>query len=384
MHSSISPTSSLEARHSVTREDLLALANSYDENACAVSFYFSLSSSADNSHRQEALLIKQLVSDIFRKPGTEDGVSKDLAAIITAAEEIRHTPSQFKAVFACRDQHIWQAFDLPAYAPISRLEIGHHFHIAPLLQASESSSPYCAVIVERGKARGFVIRGANIHEIHGRFKTEDLGLHGDDSRVGWSHHIENNLQEHARAYLKKFAQEVHRFMEEHKATRLVIGCREDLWSELEPQLLGPEQAAMIGRFHPPNFDVSPHEVLQAVTPIFQESLLKRYQGLLNKIQESVSHGAVGLDQVLDHLEEGRVHTLLLGTQSNEMITECRQCGHLHSGTGEKCLFCGSNNTHAVLAEEALIRKALLTEAEILLPPPGASQVFDNVAARLRY
>ncbi len=383
MHSSISPTISLEARHSVTREDLLALANSFDENACAVSFYFSLSSSPDNSHRQEVLLIKQLVSDVLSKLGTEDRVSKDLAAIIAAAEEVRHTPSQLKAVFACRDQHIWQAFDLPAYGPISRLEIGRHFHIAPLLQARDSSGPYCAVMVERGKARAFVARGTNIQEIRGRFQSEELGLHGDDSRVGWSHHIEDNLQEHARAYLKRLSLEIHRFMDEQKSSRLVIGCREDLWSELEPQLLSREQAAVIGRFHTPNFDVSPHEVLQAVKPIFHESLQRRYQDLLHKIKESISHGAVGLDQVLDNLEEGRVHTLLLGTQSNEMITECWQCAHLHAGTGGKCVFCGSD-THAVLAQEALIRKALLTEAEILLPPPGASPVFDSVAAWLRY
>lgn len=384
MHSLISPGISLEARSSVTREDLLALANSYDDNACAVSFYFSLSSSPDNSHREEVLMIKQMVSDGFRMLGNEDGVSKDLAAIVTAAEEVRHTPSRLKAVFACRDQHIWQAFDLPAYGSISRLEIGRHFHIAPLLQARQLSSPCCAVIVERGKARAFVLQGTNIQEIPGRFKTEDIGLHGDDSRVGWSHHIEDNLQEHARAYLKKLALEIHRFMEEHKASCLVMGCREDLWSELEPQLLGPEQAAVIGRFHTANFDVSPHDVLLAVRPMFQESLQKRYQDVLHKIKESISHGVVGLDQVLDTLEEGRVQKLLLGTRSNEMITECRQCAHLHSGTADKCVFCGSNNTHAVLAEEALIRKALLTEAEILLPPPGASQVFDSVAAWLRY
>ncbi len=383
MHTSIATSMLLEARQSVTREDLLALANFYDEPAHAVSFYFSLSSSPDNSHHQEVLMIKQLVKDVA-KSGAEAGVSRDLSAVVMAAEEVRHSPSRLKAVFACYDQHIWQAFDLPAFGSVSRLDVGRHFRLAPLLQAIESSAPYCVVMIEHGKARGFVVHGTEIQEISGRFKTEGPGLRPDDSRVGWSHHVEGNLQDRARTYLKGLSMEIHRFMEEHKHPRLVLGCRNDLWSQLEPELLSPEKAAIIGRFHTPNFDVSPAEVLHAVRPIFEESLRKRYRDLLHKINEAPAHSAFGLDQVLDCLEQGRVQKLLLGDSSGDMITECRQCGHLHSVSGDKCVFCGSGNIHAALAEEALIRKALLTEAEILLPDSNASYGWEGVVAWLRY
>ncbi len=384
MHTSIIPSIRIEAWQSVTREDLLALANFCDEHEHAVSFYFSLSLSPDNSHREEVLMIKQLIRDIVTKRETEDGVSKDLGAIVTIAEEVRHTPSRLKAVFACHDQHIWRVFDLPAFGSVSRLDVGRHFHLAPLLRALESSAPYCVVMIERGKARGFLVHGTEIREMSGRFRAGGLNLHPDDSRVGWSHHVDGNLQEAAKAYLKRLSSKIHQFMEEHKCTRLVVGCREDLWSEVEPQLLGPERAAVIGRFHTPNFDVSSAEVLQAAKPIFEESLHKPYKDLLHKINEGSSHSAVGLDQVLESLEEGRVQKLLVGKRSDERISECQQCSHLHAGVGSKCVFCGSSNTHAILAEEALIRKALLTEAEILLPGPGASSRCDGVAAWLRY
>ena len=383
MHTSTIPIVHPEALHSITGDDLLALAGFADEQAQAVSFYFSLSSSPDNSHREEVLMVQQLVRDIAATPQTEGGISKDLSAIVMAAEEFRHVPSRLNAVFACHDRHIWQVFDLPVSGSISRLEVGRHFHLEPLLQALESCAPYCVVIIEHGKARAFVVHGSDIQEIIGRFKAEDLSAHPDNARVGWSHHIAGNERDRARAYFKELSWEIHRFMEHHKCSRLVIGCRDGLWSELEPQFLSSEKTAVIGRFHTANFDVAPHEVLQAIKPIIEGNLQRRYEDLLNKINEGSARSAIGLDQVVDNLEQGRVQKLLLGKRSNEMISECGQCGHLHAGLGVQCVFCGSK-THAVLAEDALIRRALVTEAEILLPGPDTSYGHDDVAALLRY
>jgi peptide subunit release factor 1 (eRF1) len=374
----------LETHQSVTQKDLLALAHFYDERAQGVSCYFSLASTPDNSHRAEVLMIKELVGEALSRQKTEDGLGKDLDAIVQAAEEVRQAPSRLRAVFACHDRHVWHAFDLPAQGSVSRLDVGRHFHLRPLLQAMESDAGYCVVIVEHGKARGFVVRGTEIQEAYGRFKTEDLALHADDSRVGWSHHIADNLQEHGKRFFKELALEVARFAEEHGRPGLVVGCREDLWSELEPHLSRATRTVILGRFLPPNFDISPAEVLGAVKPIFEKTLGKRYQDLLHEINESVSHGVIGLDQVLESLEEGRVQKLLLGKRSNTEISECRQCGHLHSPVADQCVFCGSSDTHAVLADEALIRKALLTGVEIFLREPGASDEYEGVAAWLRY
>lgn len=385
MQTPISPLIHPEKPQLVKQADLSQLANFYDEDSRAVSFYFSLASTPDNSHREEVLMIKDLIRDIATKRDTEDGVTRDLGAIAVAAEELRQTPSRLKAIFACHHQNVWQAFDLPGFNSISRLDVGRHFHLAPLLQALEVCAPYCVVIVEHGKARGFVAQGTEIQEVGGRFKAEDTGLHVDDSRVGWSHHIDDDLHEHAKAYLKALAREIHLFAAaEHGGAGLVIGCREDLWSELEPQFSPAAKTAVIGRFLEPNLDVSPSEVLRAAQTIFENHLRKRYLDLLHKIKEDPPHSVTGFDEVLECLEEGRVQKLLLGRCSNDMVAECRKCGRLYAGVEDGCVFCGSTDVHAVLAEEALIRKALLTGAEILLPAPGASYGYEGVAAWLRY
>ena len=386
MHTSNTLCAGHKPSQFATREELLALAKFCDEEAHAVSFYFSLSSSPDSSHREEEVSIKNLVRDTIGhcEQGTRtEGFLKDLAQVLAAVEDIRSSPSRFRAVFACRDQHIWQDFDLPALGSISHLGVGRHFDMAPLLAARESCTPYCVVLIERGKARAFVVRGTEVHELLGRLLAEDLGLHADDSRVGWSHHISGILEEHAKAYLKHFALQLHSFMAEQGCARLVVGCREDLWSDVEAQLLEAGRAALIGRFHLPGFDVSAAGVLLAARPVFEEDQRRRYLDAAGKIQEGSLQSVLGLNEVLRSLDEGRVHKLILGKTSDEVCSECKDCGRSQAGVCSSCPFCGSAELRPVVAREVLVRRSLLTDAEVLLPG-DESYGLDDVAAWLRY
>ena len=62
---------------------------------------------------------------------------------------------------------------------------------------------------------------------------------------------------------------------------LVVGCREEVWSELEPELEKAGLAAMIaGRFHLASFDLTAAAILQAARPVFDEWQHGRYAGVL--------------------------------------------------------------------------------------------------------
>lgn len=128
---------------------------------------------------------------------------------------------------------------------MSRLEIAKHFQLVPLLRALESCTPHCAAIGEHDKARAFIVRGLEIHEMEDRLPSVDLSVHAEDSRGGWSHHIEGNVNERAKAYMKKLAFDLHQFVQDALCQYLVVGCREDVWGELEPQLARAGLAAMM-------------------------------------------------------------------------------------------------------------------------------------------
>jgi|SRR5579864_7441303 len=371
----------------VTKDDLLDLTKFSDEHAHAVSFYFSLVSTPDNSHRQEAIAIKRLIQEAkehFASQSVPTSLAKDLDEVHTVAEEVRLKPARFRAVFACGEKQIWREFDLPASRSIRHMDVGRRFVVLPLLAAAQSCAPYCVVLLETGKARTFVVRGTEIREAEGRLPVEDLSLHAEDSRVGWSRHVDKEVQQHETAYFKNLSHVLHEFMAEQHIQHLAVGCREDLWGEIGPQFAVFQTGAFIGHFHLPNFAIGAIDVLRMATPVFQEAQEQRSVNLLREINESPSHAAIGVSDVLRALGEGRALKLALGKLPNQTISECQDCGSMWAEAGSNCMLCGSDKSRYLAAEEGLIRQALRTDAEILFVETDTVPGFNGAAALLRY
>jgi hypothetical protein len=367
-------------------ETLAKLANVCDEESHAVTLYFNRSTFSDKAHREEALTFEHLVKTARDKSQSDEannGLSKDLARILGMEPELRSSPSRFKAIFACSDRQIWQEIDLPACGDFSRLEIAQRFHIVPLLRAMDACTPYCIAIVEHGKARIFIAHGTEIHELH-QLPSEDLAVAADDSRVGWSHHIEGNVRERTKAYFKLLAREVHELLQDLPCQYLVVGCREDLWSELEPQLVKAGMGAMIsGRFHISSFDMTPHEMVQIAKPVVAGKQRQQYTQFWERVREGTALSAVGVDPVIRELESSRVQTLFLGDLSGKNVTECGNC-QKWLNIGNLCPTCGSSYIKSLPAEELLLRKALSTGANVIAPDLAMTKLFGEVGALLRY
>jgi hypothetical protein len=372
----------------IQHKDLLTLARFEGERAQAVSFYFSGPSFSDKSHHEQLTAIRHLgrsiVSSHLEHFPRSHELLADLDAILESAEEMQEGPTGFKAIFACRQEGIWQEFDLPIRAQIQAIKTGSFFYLVPLLRAMELCRPYAVVLVEHGKARGFVVRGTSIQEIPGFLPQRNLHLHVDDSRVGWSHHIEGDQQQQAQAYLHELSREIQRFLVTQGCSDLIIGCREDLWSEMGHYLVNQTSTSLRGQFHLPSFDASADDILRAAKPVFDVYQQKRHARLLGTVHERSGCGAEGIPAVLQELEEGRVHTLLLGPPSDAEILKCGRCGLVVADGVHTCPFCSNGELEAANAQEVLVRKALLTGAEIVPIDTLDASVAGDVAALLRY
>ena len=177
----------------------VTLANVYDQNAEAVSFYFSRASFSETSREEEVLSERSY--KIRSNPGAGlKGIllafPRDLAMIRKVEGELRPSSARFKAIFACSRKEIGLEYDMPLCVDVSCVEVAAHFKLVPFLRALESCIPYCVVIVENGKARGFLIHGAEIHELDTRLPRADLSVHSDDS---WCRLVPSYRRQRARA-----------------------------------------------------------------------------------------------------------------------------------------------------------------------------------------
>ncbi len=211
---------------------------------------------------------------------------------------------------------------------------------------------------------------------------EDLSLHAEDSRVGWSNRIDRDVEEHEKAYFARLSRQVHTFMAEQKIPRLVLGCRDDLWGQVEHEFVDLKDM-ISGRFHLPNAAVCPAEVLPMAEPVFEASQRQRCVELLREINENPSRGALGVSDVLQSLAAGRVDKIVLGELPHQTISECTACGRMSAEAGKNCVFC-DGATRYMAADEGLVRQALLTDAEMFFIEPETAPGFSGAAALLRY
>ena len=103
----------------ITREEIRQLAQFESPAGCAISFYFQPQTPQNKSHREEAIMVKDLVRDVLRKAernGNQPALREDLEKILTIAEGLHGNHSRGKAIFACREQGIWRELDIPAAA----------------------------------------------------------------------------------------------------------------------------------------------------------------------------------------------------------------------------------------------------------------------------
>src|SRR5215467_8332749 len=122
----------------MSREELRQLASfeCRGDGELAISFYFHPGIPHDKSHREEAILAKDLIKNALRELQLQEPnrrAMEDLHRALRLAESLHGNQANARAVFACGQQGLWKEFDLPSVASApSRLFVNRRFHLKPL------------------------------------------------------------------------------------------------------------------------------------------------------------------------------------------------------------------------------------------------------------
>src|SRR4051812_29772373 len=147
------------------REELQKLAE-VECKAGAISFYFFPQAPQNKAHRDQAILVKDLLRDASRRLEREGGgtaARKDLERIGQAAEQLA-AESRPKAIFACAAMGVWREFDLPSGGGRSEIHVNARFHLRPLAKAAASDLRCVVLLVNREDARVLEVAGSELVE----------------------------------------------------------------------------------------------------------------------------------------------------------------------------------------------------------------------------
>ncbi|HWS16692.1 MAG TPA: hypothetical protein VN223_01685, partial [Candidatus Elarobacter sp.] len=319
----------------ITREEIRQLAQFESPAGCAISFYFQPHTPQNKSHREEAILVKDLVRDAMRKAernGNHAALREDLEKVLKIAEGLHGNHSRGKAIFACREQDIWHELDIPPRPEPSQITVNSRFHLRPLVDANSGLPSTCIALVNRKKARIFELQETEITQKPDLEFGPSPAVPRSDGFQGYEaghreRHVENMVMQH----FKMFAESLLLLSHRDKFEALLIGCQDDSWPEIESQLHTDLKQKLRGRFPIDVLSATSEEVRQHANRILTESMLAAQMELVREVMGEAhrnARGAVGLKHVLNALERQEVQTLLLMRSFKAEAVECPNCRHL--------------------------------------------------------
>jgi len=376
----------------MTREDIRELASfQFPEESWALSFYFQPQTPQNRSHREEAILAKDLVRNALREAetkGRNGGLRGDLDRILEMAGNLRGNQARAKAVFACHAREFWREFELPPHLPGTQLFVNRRFHLKPLATLLGAQPRLGVALVSRQRARLFDFRLDEVKERQGLFHAVSRRGRSDGFAGYDAGHAERRVTDDALHHFKDVAQRLREEIDRGAWEKLVVGCQDNHWPELEPHLHPYVKQRLLGRFSADVATATNEHIREQVSRLVREALNLRRHSLVREVlnqAKSNLRGVTGLRRVLRSLELGEVQTLLVGHNYAAHAVECPGCGHLDAHMVGNCPICG-RATHTVPdVMDAIIPAAIQRDIELFYVKDEPE--FDsagNIAALLRF
>ncbi|HEX3353397.1 MAG TPA: hypothetical protein VHS34_11290 [Terriglobales bacterium] len=375
----------------ITHQDIRELAEFQGNGTdCAISFYFQPSKPTNKTHREDAIVAKDLVRQALRgieKNGRNGCARADLQRILDVSSGWTVDQAVARAVFACGAQDIWREFELPAMLTDSRLFVNRRFHLRPLALVLGAQPRLWVAFVDRHRARFFDLHLDEVKEREALFHALPRRGRGDGFAGYDAGHAERSVNDDILHHFKNVAEYIRQGQEKGAFDNLIIGCQDVNWHELEPQLHPYVKKRLLGRF-PADVSVTEEQVKQQARRILQQSLDQHRHDLVNEIlgqAKSNGRGVTGLRRVLRSLEMGEVQILLMSENYSAHAVECSNCGHLDAHMVRYCPACGRGTRELEDVCEAIVPAAIRRDIELLYvkDEPALDQV-GNIAALLRF
>jgi peptide subunit release factor 1 (eRF1) len=377
----------------ISRDELRQLASfeCQGSNELAISFYFQPSTPQDKSHREEAILAKDLVRKTLQElqlNGRNRDAIGDLEKILHLAEGLHGNQARAKAVFACAGRSLWREFDLPPSPSATKLFVNRRFHLKPLAPVFSEHPRLWVALIDRHTARFLEIQFDQITE-QGAL-TNRLPRHGrSDGYAGYdAGHVQRHADDEVRRHFRNATEFLKSAAERKQFAALVIGCHDVNWPDFQNQLHPYVQERLMGRFSGDLGSITDELARLEAERILRESLHRHHQGLIREALDgarSNGRGVTGLRRVLRATELGEVETILMTHEYSARAVECTACGHLDSHLVSYCPACGRATRDLPDVCEALVPMAIRSNIGlVLVPPDDALNRVGNIAALLRF
>lgn len=287
------------------------------------------------------------------------------------------------AVFSASRAGLWETVQV-ARPLRDRIEVGSRPSLLPLEVILESLETFCVALVDRERARLFLVEGDRAEELT---ELED-DVPGRHDQGGWSQsRYQRHIEEHVHRHLKRTARVLRAAQRRRPFDHLVLGGAEELLAELERELHDYVARRIVDRAHLP-ISASAAAVVAHCRELEREREARReteaLSRLVSEVEARTGRAVGGLPDTLAALEAGRVETLVVDAAFQAQGVRCPACGHLDL-SGERCAACGAETVPVERLEEETVEEALRRRCRVETVAAAPSlDTLGRIGALLRF
>jgi peptide chain release factor subunit 1 len=267
------------------------------------------------------------------------------------------------AIFTSRPAGIWEVVPLDVLIP-TLVEVGPTPNTKLLAQLLDDFPPFIVAVMQRDRARIYMAesgRAAAQTDVSSPVPRQHD--QGGWSQARFQRHTEVLVAEHR----KRVAEELKRIFDERPQSSLAVGGTEDVVTALLGDLPESIRRRLIGTF-PVDFKHETEEQILARAGAVQEAYERQLE--LDLVRRAVDatqaggQGAVGMDDTLRAIQEGRVQILLVANGRTLPGTACRNRDYLSAQPFPRCPVCGGEAETIPDLVNAAVERAYLTGAAV--------------------
>ena len=219
----------------------------------------------------------------------------------------------------------------------------------PLMGVLNEYERYGVVLVDKEKARFFVVSAGSIQELDEAFQSPPVR----HRRTAGLDHMRSQMVLQRRAatwsgwFLKEVSEILHDIIQNQEIDRIILGGQEDITAELY-RLLPKAAAARVMDSIRIAITAKASEVLQISTPVLEKIEHQRERELVSdlitiaqKTQSKQEKAVLGFDATLDAVNQARVYRLVYPTGQRIAGYQCPSCDVLmdQGPENKKCPYC---------------------------------------------
>lgn len=368
---------------------LKKLSSIHSAKGTAISFYYFPQSPKDKSHRDDVILLKDLIRDTRKRLESEkkrEAIS-DIERISTLVEQWVRNGETPKAVFASKEHGIFETLDLPDVDGETKIHVNSRFHLRPLSEASAKNGRYLVALADRVSIRFERYQGGELQEVD-RIDSDIPRKARTDGFGGYdAGHNERHVENWEMRHFKEMADKLKVRCEGDSFEGVLIICRSEVRSEIEPHLHTYVTDKLLGFIDSDPAMTSRDRVRDEVDRQINEQRDSEQEALVREVvgeAQRNGRGALGLRNVLLALERGEVQTVLLGEGFTAHVAECTNCGHLDTRTAPECVLCSQPVREISDVADLLVSRALGASLDVEFVSDDGFARAGNIGALLRF